>query len=432
MAEQTNSEPKETYLELLEFELYKKYPGKKQSELATLIGFGVSTLHKIFKDKNKIGTDSTISEIADKVHFISFEKFQHRKPLLDKIKKRLLEDDGYWASYCFNKRRRLYESIWKFTEKERVYDSDGKTETFIEVIRDTVDHQYIGELSINMDMTLSISASTSDNYHNTSITKFTDNMDEEFYDSFEHLVFDVQASRPKDFFTSLEVLVKPDQKTTIKPKMIEYTNINPEFDKSFNPTNKAYLAFNYLTRNVSKCRRKIDNSKINQITKTGGRFTYTHDIFIACPVGYLKNQEQFIKLKNTVLKIIDELKELGFLEENIHCALPQYQDYKEIGEDNRHNFFESRKHIGSTHFLALIPEDLAGYHSKIYLEIDYRVLKKLPAFIFVENAKSMPSILKELRDSPDKPINVTFKDIDLENVHTFLKSRKDEVFQFTL
>ncbi|KYG79349.1 hypothetical protein AWW67_13320 [Roseivirga seohaensis] len=418
------------YINCLELELSKAYPRKKQADIATSLGFGLTTYHKIFGKKQV--SSSTLDDIAKKISFVTYEQFIARRPLLLAFEEHLLDESNSWKSYCFNKRRRMYESNWTFKKRKRRCDEKNENcEEYIEVTRETIDYHYKGEMVINPDLTISISIRTNPDFRVNYFTKLPEVKHSDFFDNLNFLILEASAVRRKETFTTMELLVRSDK--AIKPRVIEYENIHPISNEKGIPQNQSYLAFNYLTRNVSKSRRNIDNYDINIQNELGGFLNYTHQIFISCPIGFITKREQFDQLKFTIDQIIEVLiSNFRFTRDNIFCEIAKYKTFDDIRVDDRFVFFETRKFIKATHFISVLPEALLNHNSGAYMEIYFRILKKMPAIVFVENRKILPSLLQGLLDNPDRPINFAVKDIELKEIPSYMKSATQYLFSFSL
>ncbi len=429
------------YVKLLELEVYKKYPGKTKQNISKILGFGPTTFHNLFN--SGIGIVKTVNEIAQQCDFISYEEFSKRKPSLSSIRKRLTEGNGVWVSYCFTSRRRLYKNVWTFKEKLRPNpEPKSKTDkknkehiddTYIEVKRESIDFTYLGELLLNPDLTLEIKVQNDPNYRIEYFSLFPDEKEPSFYKNFTFIECEAHAYRKKTFFTTLEVFVKPSSNQEIAARKIEYDVIRTGADKNKIPDDDAYLAFNFLNKNVSKARRIIDNYSINQKMPQGNYLEYKHNIFISCPVSYITTEKEFSSLRNSVDQIINVLiEDYGFIRENIYCEIVKYNSFDEVQKDDRHLFFESRKLINSTHFIALIPQNLGSYNSGMYMEIFHRISNRLPALIFTESRSILPSLLQGLLDAPNRPININFKDCELPKIANYMHAAKNYLFQFSM
>lgn len=416
------------YLELLRLEILRRFPGKTIEQLTKILGIGPTAYHSLFKNKEVIPTLNTIVRNLD---FISLEEYLNVKPHLNQIKTRLLSDGGHWVSYCFSSRRRLYVSGWSFKKKKRPNSEDY----YIEAIRDSIDYQYKGELIIDPDLSIRILVQTNPKFrleYFTIFPEFSEQSDEGFYSSFKYMEFDVKAVRKKERFSTLEILEKVPVALE-KPIRIEHDRIPAQLDtKTGIPTNSAYLAYNYLTRNVSKARRIIDNYSINQERKNGSFLEYEHNIFISCPIAYVKDEKQYQYLRDSVEGIITSLKDdYGFKEGNIFCEVAKYKHLSDIKTD-RHLYFQARQHLRASHFICIIPESLGNISSSIYMEIHFRILKKLSALIFLEKPKNLPSLLTGVLDSIERPVNVIFKDKKISEVEDYLRETKEYLLDYSV
>ena len=141
---------------------------------------------------------------------------------------------------------------------------------------------------------------------------------------------------------------------------------------------------------------------------------YTHDIFISCPISFIKCSEQFESLRKNLIDIEKVLIEsYGFEKDKIYCELRNYDRFEQIPNDSRHLYFKARQLVPATHYIALVPEGLHNSNSGIYMEIYFRIQNKLPGIIFVEDRGALPSLLYGLIDSNDKPVNISFRDCDV-------------------
>ncbi|MGH1384297.1 hypothetical protein [Kordia sp.] len=415
------------YIRLLNSQLHRKYPEKKIKDFRKIFDIGPTTYHNLFN--NFDGVKRTVNHIASKCEFTSYDDYLLRKPILTNIKKTILKDGGFWVSYCFTKDRRLYQCIWEFKEKKREYSD----ETYIEALRDSDDFKYKGELTINTDLTLSIQVKTNPNYKIDYFSIFSDDKEATLLENFSFMTCDAKAIRGRSSFTTLEVFAKLPSNHNLSFKRIYDEAIKMNIGPDGVPTNPAYLAFNYLTRYVSKSRRSIDNFIINQKPKHSGYLNYKQEIHISCPVSFIEEREDFDYLKNITDSIIKVLiEDYNFHENNIYCEISEYDSFDKINKDDRHLFFKSREHINATHYIGLLPKSLEKRNSGVYMEIYFRVLKKLPAVIFVEDRKNLPSLLRGLLDANRKPININFKDYELSEVANYMKASKDYLFQFSL
>ncbi len=412
------------YLKILRIELLKRFPSKTQVEIAKTLGLGINTYHNLIK--NKKGSIKTLDTIADYCNIIRYKNYKNKLQIVNSIKDRLI---GKWVSYRFDSNRRLYESYWTFK-----YSDDDKSIKLIGVTKETLDRHFTGIVSLNPDLTLRMSIKSSENHKLNYNTVFFENLDDlEFYKTFKYLIFEVLFLNIKQAYTSLELFIKIPPSNTSTPKLIKNTYIPIDSNTHKIPTNNAYLAYNYLTRFGGKTRRNLNNLTLNQKLENGSTLRYKHDIFISCPIAFIKNEKQFIILK----KHIDHIKEVlidmhGFSPDNIYCELGNYDRFDKIPNDSRHLYFRVRDLIGATHFIALIPNELGNDNSGIYMEIYFRILKKLPGIIFLENRSNLPSLLQGLTESSNKPVNISFRDIEISKVANYIKDSKDYLFQFVI
>lgn len=418
------------YLKILKIGLVQRFPFKSQKEVAEILGIHLNTYNNLLN--NTRASDKTIERIADYCNVIDYKTYERRKPFIELIKNRLIDNDGRWVSYRLSSTRRLYESYWTFKKKE-LYEG---TET-IEVCKDQYDNDFKGEAVIGPDLTLNISLKAGENYVINCETAFLENFDgqygTEFYKSFQCLVFESTHLELKQAYTSMEVLIKIPQSNKSKSRLIRNTFVPTILNRDKIPNNNAYLAFNYLTRFGGKTRRLLDNFGINERPTNGTILSYTHEIFISCPVSFIPNKKVFLELRATLeaikLALIDTQ---GFKPENIYCELLNYTNFAEIPDDSRHLFFRGRDMIRATHYIALLPALLENRSSGVYSEIQLRILKKLPAMVFLENRMNLPSFLRSVMEQQDRPINIMFKDCPLERVPKYIKDSKEHLFQFVL
>lgn len=422
------------YIKLLDKKIREIFPlDATQAEIAFRIGIGKNTFNNLFK--NQLASIRILDQMASYLRVLDYKSYLKRKRIMGLIEERLFSNGGHWISYRLNSNRRLYESVWKF---ERTYqnilekDTSGSLREIKHATKYTSNNEFSGEIYFNSDLTIEILVQSNNAQYLRYFTVFFEDKEDDFYNSFEYLVFEVIYLEGNEEYTQLEVFVQAGDLMP-SPKLMRNTFIPFDPDADFMPTNHAYLAFNYLTRNGSKSRRVIDNWKVNQVTPMGYKLNYHHNIFISCPISYLDTQEEFDQLKKGVEDLKEVLiAEFGFHESNIYCELSEYNSLNDIPYDTRHLYFKVRQLIPATHYIALVPADLGNFNSAIYMEIYFRIQNKLPGVIFVEKRANLPSLLFGLTEANDKPVNIAFRDCDIENVAEYLLKTRDFVFQYTL
>ena len=346
---------------------------------------------------------------------------------------RLSSDKGYPV-------RRFIEATKSVQKKSEEFPQRQIKETLTGEINITTD--------LTIHMTLKTAAGVSLNYYSL-IFDHQDSHD--LAKQMDYLIFEATMFSNKKQYTQLEVFANQSiydsahSTLPLEPKLLENEKIPFDPDEYGIPTNPEYLAFNYLTRHSSKARRYLDNYQINQITSNGQKLNYKHDIFISCPISYLRdkkflnnNKEEFRKLKECVNQVIDKLQnDYHFDRNHIYCELANYDSIEEIPIRSRPDSFPVHEHINATHFISIIPDNLGKMNSGIYMEIYYRIQNKLPGLIYIEKGRAkLPSLLLGVLMEQGKPINLSIVDIDeLDELRDELengKYGKNFPFQFSL
>lgn len=416
------------YLGLLKIRLDQKFPFKTQKEIAEILDIHINTYNSFLN--NVRASSKTVETIADYCNVIDYKTYLKRKPIIESIKKRLLSDGGRWISYRLDSGRRLYEAYWIF----KIETINGEDTQYLKVVKHHYNLDYSGEAYITPDLTLEIRLRAGENHLVRGETAFLEDFDNmSFYETFNGLVFENTYFEPKEIYASKEIFLKIDSNHQGKSKRIRNTHIPTLPDKNKIPTNFAYLAYNYLTRTGGKTRRKFDNVQVNEVKKNGSILGYEHNIFISCPLSFVRNEETFNNLKKNLESIKETLIDTqGFKSKNIYCELLNYKSFNDVHNASRHFFFSGRYMLDATHYIAILPDELENYSSGVYSEIQFRVLKKLPAMIFLENRLNLPSFLKGIMERPDRPVNISFRDCLVEDIPRYIKESKEHLLRFVL
>ncbi len=411
------------------------FPTETQLEISSQLGVGINTYNNLFKTKEgsfPSGSHSVVDRIAKKIRIVPYSLYQKNLPILKMAENLLVDDGGCWVSYRFDSDRRLYESYWTFSREYR--DNDSRKSYLVVSSKDAVNETFKGEVRLNPDLTLNISIDNQEGLRIEYRTVFPDFYDENLsLENFKYLALEAFFVHPKLNYTTLELLIKIPEADKYSPRLIKKTFIRMDWNKNKLPTNLRYLAFNYLTRHNSKSRRVLDNYLINTQNNERQILGYTHTVFISCPVGYINSEDEFQFLRKCVLDIKLKLMDNhGFAEDNISCELLTFDELTDVPYYDRFSFFSERNLIKSTHHIALLPANLGHANSGVYLEIYFRIMKKLPSIIYVENRSVMPNFLRSVLESHDKPVNVSLRESKISDVASQIEKSNEKLFQFIL
>ena len=410
------------YAKLLKKAISDTYGGDfKNSQVSKKTEISQNKLTDLFKNSR---TDrQTLNVLSQYYGVVNYEAFCRRIKVIDQVAEKLLDKRCSWVSYRLNSTRRLYEALWKFSYDKETGD--------IKVVKKTNRDDFEGRLTFEPDFTININLKSKNNRVLKYISTLPYSEEAPFdYTKLTYLMLDVMFVDGKETYTTSEILARTEFKKIIprliRDEIIEYI---PDVENG-NPTNPAYLAYNFLTRYSSKSRHLMINDKIN----TYPPLSYKHDIFISCPVGAFRDKEQeFYLMRDKIVKeIINTLIEnLKFKKENIYCEI-QDKEYGEIYRDDRQVYFNVRQKIMATHYIALIPEEIGSTNSGVYLEVYFRILKKLPAYIFYNRRRNFPSLMQGIIKD-NKAVNVTFEhDYPMTEVAGYINEKCYSLFQFNL
>lgn len=393
----------------------------RNSDISDETGISRNKLTDLFKNQKK--DLNTLDVLSSHYKTIDYTSFSKRTEVLDFFSEKISTGSNNWTSYRLSSTRRLHIANWKL----QYIKEDGS----FNVTKKTHNHVFKGKMILSPDFNINITLKSEvGNDYLKYVSTVPQSLDE-FFAGFQldYILWDVLFIDGNQQYTSSEVLVR-EENPNLEPKHMREETIEFSGDnQSGIPTNKTYLAYNFLTRYSSKSRHYINNIKINQSPP----MLYTHDVFISCPIGSLnEKKEEFTKLKGLIDKLVKILiEDFKFEPGNIYCEMFN-SDYSDIGNDNRERYFNVRRNIFATHFISLIPESIEDRNSGVYLEAYFRVIKKLPAYIFYEKRRNFPSLLQGIIKD-NKAVNVVFEqDFEIKEVPGYIKKRGLSMFDFGL
>ncbi len=438
------------YFKLLNDAINKKFPLWSQLEIAQKLGISINTYNNFINSGT--ASDRIISKIADYVGVINYKVYKKRLPIIRMIEKKLYNERGIWVSYSLDPGRRLFQSIWTFQKEEIVENLSNskknkqgrspsqKAKLYqIKAKKVSTDGIFTGVIEVKDDLSLSMKVEASEEFR----IEYRSFFDEREYNSewqqnFHFIIFEATIiKKAEEKYSTLVLFSKQLNEGNFRAKLMEKSIVPMDRNSQGIPQSVPYLAFNYLTRAASKAQRVFSNHSINIVREGGRRMGYEHSIYISTPVSFLRrkgqeNKEKYSYFKKVLEAISGNLnKEHGFHENDIHCELLKCRSYEDISYYDRDGFFDQHNLINSMHHIAILPKMLRTEMSGVYLEIYFRIMKRRPSVIFVEDRSILPHFLHGVLDSRERPINVGIKDLTLEDIPHYIETRGESLFNIS-
>ena len=404
------------YVALIRKKMGKKYPKRKPSAklLQKIIDENPyapkrrsSILSKVLNGNEPRASVETLNSIAEALKMQPYEIYKEYVQRLNRFVENFIQG-GYSIRYGSGRRVRL--SNWEVT-----FD-DLRNEFGITKI--SHDHTFTGVFEVDEDGLLFGKLK----HEETSIaySAFVD-LEDTFLDK---ITFNISYKGQKQVYYSNDILYLDKHRFKSSELQQKGTIDYLIDDESKLPSNRVYLAFDYL-------QRLPGHSRIRPIHGN----TYDHNLFISCPITSVFNNredemafQEYVEQIRTVYDML--IRIYRFPSGSVQCKLLSAKHLRM--PDPKTVYRDSLNHIkNASHYIAIIPKSLEDRNSSIYFELFHRIINFKPCIIFYEEEKVFPAVLKGfLRDN--KQHNVEPINMDLEMIPQYIQDNYESLLNYNL